>query len=43
LVFFGEFFLYHKLKYMSLCSPLGFSFYENLMTIKINKEWQEEC
>jgi hypothetical protein len=35
-----EFFFYLKLKYNSLCSPLGFSFYENLTTIKIKQDWQ---
>jgi hypothetical protein len=33
LVIFCEIFLYLKLKWSSLDSPLGFSFYENLMTI----------
>jgi hypothetical protein len=33
LVFFCEIFLYLKLKWSSLVSPLGFSFYENLTTI----------
>jgi hypothetical protein len=33
LVFFCEFFLYLKLKWSSLDSQLGFSFYENLTTI----------
>jgi hypothetical protein len=40
LVFLGEIFLYLKLNWSSLGSPLGFSFYENLATIKINQEWQ---
>jgi hypothetical protein len=40
LVFFGEIFLYLKLKWSSLGSPLKFSFYENLTTIKIKQEWQ---
>jgi hypothetical protein len=40
LVFFGDIFLYLKLKWGSLGSPLGFSFYENLTTIKIKQEWQ---
>jgi hypothetical protein len=40
LVFFGEIFLYLKLKWSSLGSLLGFLFYENLRTIKIKQEWQ---
>jgi hypothetical protein len=40
LVFFCEIFLYLKLKWSSLGSPLGFSFNENLTTIKIKQEWQ---
>jgi hypothetical protein len=37
---FCEFFLFLKLKSNSLCSLLGFSFYENLTTKKIKQEWQ---
>jgi hypothetical protein len=40
LVFFCEIFLYLKLKWSSLGSPLGISFCENLTTIKIKQKWQ---
>jgi hypothetical protein len=36
----GEIVLYLKLKWSSLGSLLGFSFYENLTTINIKQEWQ---
>jgi hypothetical protein len=43
LVFFGEIFLYLKLKWSSLGSPLEFLFCENLMTLKVKQEWQQQC
>jgi hypothetical protein len=43
LVFFGEIFVYLKLKWSSLGSLLGFSFCENLMMLKKKQEWQYQC
>jgi hypothetical protein len=40
---FCEILLYLKRKWSSLGSPLGFSFYENLTTIKKKQEWQIQC
>jgi hypothetical protein len=42
---FGDFsfFLYIKLKWSSLGSPLGFSFCENFRMLKKKQEWQWQC